>query len=415
VTGLSVVRAAWVVPITRPPIRDGWVAARDGRIVAIGAGTVEHLGDTDTRITDLGDVALVPGLVNAHAHLELAALRNRVPPAPSMPQWVRGLLSARAAADASAAGEAAQAVAEAVACGTVAIADTSNTLAAVPPLSAAGISAVVFHEVLGFDPAVATERAASGEARIRAIEAATGVRVRLAAHAVYSTSADLICEVGRRSSNAEWPCTSIHLAESPEEGEFLMTGRGPWRDLLGELGVPHASWIAPGLSPTEYLDRLGLWRPGALAVHGVHASDRDLALLAARDATLVTCPRSNLWVGAGPPPVQRFASAGVRVALGTDSLASAPDLNLFAELETLRTLAPDIPPRTLLTWATLHGARALGLEADLGSLDAGKVARFLAVRLPRGVADVEAALAGGVRPAHIEWIDVARRQKPVPA
>ncbi len=187
--------------------------------------------------------------------------------------------------------------------------------------------------------------------------------------------------------------------------EFLATGRGAWRDLLAQLGVLPGGWQAPATTPVEYLDGLGVWKPGALAVHGVHLTAAELERLAARDVTLVTCPRSNVHVGAGVPPVERFAASGVRVAIGTDSLASAPDLNLFAELAALRRLAPDVPARTLLSWATQNGAVALGLESDYGSLAPGRRARFLAVRVPESTDAVEEALVSGVVPSDVMWID----------
>jgi 5-methylthioadenosine/S-adenosylhomocysteine deaminase len=118
----------------------------------------------------------------------------------------------------------------------------------------------------------------------------------------------------------------------------------------------------------------------------------------------VTCPRSNQWVGAGVPPVERFYASGVRVAIGTDSLASVADLNLFEELRTMRWLAPLVPARTLLESATLTGARALGLERQLGSIERGKLARLIAIELPPDVDDVEEHLVGGVEPRRIRWV-----------
>ena len=142
-------------------------------------------------------------------------------------------------------------------------------------------------------------------------------------------------------------------------------------------------------------------------VHGVQLTDAELARLAATDATLVTCPRSNVWVGVGAPPLARFLASGVRLAVGTDSLASAPDLNLFAELQAMRDLAPDAPARRLLAAATLGGAEALGLDAELGTIAPGKRAALIAVTLPAGVADPEAALLGGIAPAAVRVLQTA--------
>ena len=125
---------------------------------------------------------------------------------------------------------------------------------------------------------------------------------------------------------------SVHVSESREEVEFIGRGSGGWPDLLKRLGAWDPEWRAPACSPIAYLDRLGFWDERTLAVHAVQAGEADLAVLARRGVTVVTCPRSNAWVGAGVPPVEAFYRSGARVAIGTDSLTSVADLNLFTEL-----------------------------------------------------------------------------------
>jgi cytosine/adenosine deaminase-related metal-dependent hydrolase len=131
----------------------------------------------------------------------------------------------------------------------------------------------------------------------------------------------------------------------------------------------------------------------------------DLARLARRGVTVVTCPRSNVHTGVGVPPIEAFYAAGLRVALGTDSLASAPDLNVFAELATLRGLAPGVPASSLIDSATRQGARALGFEAECGTIEPGTSARLLAVSLPPGTGDVEEYLVGGVDRRQVQWVE----------
>jgi 5-methylthioadenosine/S-adenosylhomocysteine deaminase len=142
-----------------------------------------------------------------------------------------------------------------------------------------------------------------------------------------------------------------------------------------------------------------------LAVHGTQLDGQELARLAARRATLVACPRSNRWTGAGTPPIQRFYESGVRVAIGTDSLASVEDLSLFAELAFMRELAPNVPADRLIESATLAGAQALGFASEFGTIETGKRAELIAVRIPRGLEDVEEYLVSGLQPDAIEWLE----------
>jgi cytosine/adenosine deaminase-related metal-dependent hydrolase len=197
---------------------------------------------------------------------------------------------------------------------------------------------------------------------------------------------------------------SVHLAESRDEVRFIRSADGPWRTLLEEIGVWVPSWVAPGVSPVRYLDEGGFLGPRALAVHGVQMSSDDLRRLAARGTTLVTCPRSNERTGAGVPPLRDFYDSGVAVAVGTDSLASVADLNVFAELATMRALAPSVPAAKLLDSATRVGARALGFEAEHGTLDPGKRAPFLAVAVPAGLDEVEEYLLSGIEPDQVRWV-----------
>jgi cytosine/adenosine deaminase-related metal-dependent hydrolase len=137
----------------------------------------------------------------------------------------------------------------------------------------------------------------------------------------------------------------------------------------------------------------------------VQFSGEDLARLRALDMTLVSCPRSNRYVGVGTPPLEAFFAMGVRVALGTDSLASVENLNMFAELAAAREAAPRVAARRLLESATLEGARALGFEEEFGSIDAGKRAALIALQVPERVADVEEYLVSGIEPAEVRWLD----------
>ena len=409
---MHVFHASWVVPVGQPPIQDGWVAVDRGRIVALGKrrpGTPDAMsGPGDLTEIELGSVAILPALVNAHTHLELSWTRGAVPGGSErFPDWIRSVIALRRGGppdDPHAHSAIRAAIEECHRCGTVLIGDIANTLATVAPLAASPLHAVVFHELMGFKNGNA---AALVEHALQALSAQPtfpNVRLTLAAHAPYSVSPSLFHGIKTALSRELCVRSSVHLGESEEEIVFLQNGGGPWRSLLEELAVWDPAWVPPACNPAEYLDRMGFLDDRLLCVHGVHLDDDALRCLARRGATIVTCPRGNRLTGAGSPPIAEFYAAGLRVAVGTDSLASVPDLNLFSELTELRRLAPAIPARLLLESATLSGARALGWETEFGAIEPGMRAALIAVRVPDDTADVEEYLVGGIQPEQVSWI-----------
>lgn len=403
-------RARFVLPIAAPPLRDGWVSVENGRIRGVGRGPIGpgdgHESDAEH---DLGSVALLPGLVNAHTHLELSYLRDEIPPAAEFVTWIRGVLSARRTisdAEAPAIVDAIRrGIDECVAAGTAAVGDISNTLVPFGLMAEGPLAGVVFYELIRFNAPDGDAFIAKALARIASLSPSGDVRVSLAAHAPYSVGPGVFRALRRAMDEHPSldPC-SVHLSESPAETEFIATGGGPWRDLLEQLGSWDPQWTAPGVSPVQYLDEQGFLDRRVLAVHGVQMTRGDLARLAASGATLVTCPRSNRYTGAGAPPLEQFYASGVPIAVGTDSLASTPDLNLFAELATMRALAPSIPASRLIQSATQEGARALRLGQEFGTLEPGRRARLLAVQVPTSVDDVEEYLVSGVSPDQLTWV-----------
>ena len=399
--------AEWVLPIATPPVHRGRVDVRDGRIVGVGPAAG---GDgAAAPVVDLGRTAILPALVNAHTHLELSNLRGAVPPAASLPEWVDNLLQRRAEAGPPEPDAIRQAIAEARASGTGVFGDIGNTVATGPLLARAGMPARLFREVLAFPDHGAPAAVDAAAADLRSVEAAGGIRVGLAAHAPFSVGRAAFAALDAAIRERFRGPRSIHLAESPEELEFLRSGRGPWRDLLDRIGRWDPAWPPPRCGPVEYLDRLGWLREGLIVVHGVQLTDPELRRLAERGAFLVTCPRSNVWTGVGHPPIERFLRAGVQLAVGTDSLASAPDLNLFSELALMRRLAPSAPARRLLACATCHGAAALGFDDEFGSIAPGRRADLIGVRIPSDVGDVEEYLLGGITPDRVTRLGESAR------
>ncbi len=263
--------ADWIVPIAGPPLRGGWVSTRGGVVAGLGPGAPPPASD---HVVACGAVAILPALVNAHTHLELSWLRGRVPPARSFVDWVSAMMRVRLGApdagDTSAHRAAMAAAADEMrASGTGLVGDISNSLAGVDLLADALHAGVVFHELVGFrtpDPSGVVDRAL---ARTAAVRGRPGWRVALAPHAPYSVSPGLFRAIAAAQSDGP---LAVHVAEGADEVDLVTSGAGRWPELLRAMGAWDDTWVVPGCSPVEYLDRLGVWTPRTLAVHAVHAS-----------------------------------------------------------------------------------------------------------------------------------------------
>src|SRR3972149_10124660 len=258
-------QADWMLPIVGPPVRGGWVRTSGGRIVASGAPDSLPV---DEPIVSLAGAAIMPALVNLHTHLELSWLRGRVAPAPNFIDWVTGMMREKLrAADAhdDAAHRAAMQVAvhEMRASGTGVVGDISNSLMGLDILHQSGMAGVVFHELVGFKAANPDELVVRARERAAATPPSPDWRIVLAPHAPYSVSAGLFRSI--RDAVADGP-TAVHVAESDDEVTFIATGEGRWRAVLQFMGAWDDTWIAPGCSPVEHLDRLGVWDNRAVAV-----------------------------------------------------------------------------------------------------------------------------------------------------
>lgn len=396
----SVHRARWVLPIAQPPIENGWVEIDDGRVVALGGPHDARSTGHRAPGTEHSGVIL-PALVNAHTHLELSWMRGQVPPAPTMPQWVEQLMALRRTVGHEPPEPIFEAIQEARAAGTTLFGDITNTLAAYEPLADSDMSAAILRELLGFNTTDPDAVVRGAREALDALTPIAGLRTSIVPHAPYSVAPALLRAI---ASAAEGAPISIHLGESAEEIEFLRTGEGAWKNLLTRLDAWTDDWRPPGTGPIEYMAAHRLLNERLLAVHCVRLTDEELGMLAAAGATVVTCPRSNRWVGAGLPPIERFYGSGVRVAVGTDSLASVEDLNIFSELKLMRELAPSVPAGQILASATKHGADALGFGDELGTIEAGKRAELIAVSVPDDVHDVEEYLLSGITPDQVTWL-----------
>lgn len=354
-----------------PPVPKGAVVVdRTGRIVAVGPQAAVQARFPDVPFAAFAAV-LTPGLVNAHTHLELSALRGRVPGGGGFVAWLRILLQRRAAASPEENLEAiSSGAAELLRCGTAAVGEVTNTLATVEALSSAPLLACVFHEVYG----VTAERAGRVLALARQARAALGtlpanLRYALSPHTPYSTHPELLREVLAEPRPAGTRL-SMHVLEHSAERAFMTGGGGPLARFLEEAGL-EPDWASPAVGSVAHLEQLSALGPEMIVVHLTDAHEEEIVRVAALGCPVVLCPRSNLHIEVRLPPLTALLAAGVRPGLGTDSLASSPSLDVLAEAQALHLRFPQVPARTLLAMATGFGADVLGLSDHVGRLTEG--------------------------------------------
>ena len=401
--------ARWLVPVLSPPVEDGAVlVGDDGRVVAAGR-SADVPRPRGVEALDCGDAALLPGLVNTHAHLELTALRGLVRGLP-FPRWVstvRRLKDALGPAEFLAAAR--WGVLEGFAAGITATGDTGSTGAPAAALAALGARGVAYQEVFGPDPAQADEAARGLEVAVAALgtHESERVRVGLSPHAPYTVSEPLLRAVVALARRLARP-VAMHLAESPEEDLFVRHGAGAFAEFHGARGIAVA---ARGCSPVAWARRAGLLDLAPLLIHCVTADGDDAVSIAAHGAAVAHCPWSNAALRNGRADLALFRRLGVTVGVGTDSVAAGGGLDLFREIR-LAGLGCPLAPREMLRLATADAAKALGL-AGAGTLAPGAWGDVCVVSLAApgfaAVRDPEEAVAFGAGPGDVVLTVVAGR------
>lgn len=405
--------ARWVVPVAAPPIKDGAVITEGDRIAWVGP---RALAPTAGRDEDLGECILAPGLVNAHTHLDLTAMRGFLEDLP-FADWVRTLTRAKAEAltaadlrDAALLG-----VAEGLSAGITTFGDTSDGDAGFDALLALGARGIAYREIFGPDPAKRTDAVAGLAAAVAAMRArATSlVRVGVSPHAPYSVSDALFAAVAEYAARESLP-VAVHIAESADEDALVVRGEGPFAEYLRGRGIAVAR-RAPG--PVALLRAAGLVRAGTLLIHCVRADGEDVRAIADAGCGVAHCPASNARLGHGIAPLTEFLAAGARIGLGSDSMASNNEMDLLGEArlamlqQRARLRRPDVvTARAALRLATLGGAEALRLDGEVGSLEIGKqadLAAFAIDRLAGPVPDPVVALVSTPRAARARLVVIA--------
>ncbi len=369
------IRAGRVYPVTAPPIEDGAVLVDgSGRIAAVGPHARVPAPPGAEALT-FPDAVLVPGLVNCHTHLELTHLAGQNSE-PDFAAWIRRIRQLKDATPPDAFYEAAVAgVKDCWARGVTCVAETGSTGAVMRALHDLAGRGTVYQEVFGPDPAKLAASMRELESAVLQLRrlATSQLTLGVSPHAAYTVSAPLYEAVAAFARRERLPM-AVHLAESREETAFVREGAGPFADAHRARGM---AVEARHCSPVAFLVQRGVLQRGTLAIHSVQIDDADIALLRQTEAAVAHCPRSNRTHGHGTAPLAALRAAGVPVGFGTDSVVSVGDLDLWAEAA-----AAGLAGEEALRALTLEGARALGWEAEIGSIEVGK-AGDLAVRTVR--------------------------------
>ena len=349
----------------------------DGRIRAVGSDA-DVPAPAGVPTEDFGEAVLLPGLINTHTHLELTGMGS-APPVAEFAAWIRGLREAKAARPPETFLAAARrGLADCWAAGVTTVADTGDSGAVAQALAEADGSGIAYQEVFGPHPDQRDESLRGLQRQVERLGRYAGGRVRLGVspHAPYTVSGPLYAATAAWADTLALPM-AVHLAESPAESRLLAAGAGAFADAWRARGIPMPA--PAGRTPVEWLDEHGVLTGRTLCIHVVQASATDIRRLARADAAIAHCPLSNRAHEHGAAPLAAFLAAGLRLGLGTDSVASVGTLDLLAEAREARALA-GLDARRALALATIEGARALGLEDEIGSLRPGKWGDVVAMR-----------------------------------
>ncbi|HEY5516921.1 MAG TPA: amidohydrolase family protein [Coriobacteriia bacterium] len=387
--------AKYVIPVSAHHIDDGAVLVRDDRIVAVGTRAELVAAHPSEEVRDFGLAVLMPGFVDLHTHLEYSVFRGAVDDVPytawkMQVQNKEARLSAEDWMDSAVLGSM-----EAVGSGITTIADITTTGNSVRAAKDIGLSGVVYREVSSMDKSQVAGRMGEAASDIEAwgeTAADAAIEIGIAPHSPYTCHPSLFTAAAELAIERDLP-VAIHLAGSRDEYDFVRYGSSNLaQDFREQSGWRDVAWMPTGVSPVQYVLQWGLFDvPRVLAVHCVQVDEHDIDVLAQHNVAVAHCPRCNAKLGMGIAPLKSFFEHGLTVGLGTDSPASNNTVDPFDEMRIGLLLQRGVTgesdfyryftARTFIRLATIHGARALGLEDEIGSLEPGKRADIIAVDL----------------------------------
>jgi cytosine/adenosine deaminase-related metal-dependent hydrolase len=372
--------ARWVLPITQPPIENATVVERDGVITYVGPRANAPAGDD----YELGESILLPGLVNVHTHLELTAMRGFLEDC-SFASWIDKLRQSRNETmdDEMLLDSARLGILEGLEAGITTFADTCSSGVVITALNELGVRGIMYQEVFGPDPAHCAAAMKELETRVDALrECETDlVTLGVSPHAPYTVSDQLYAAAARFASSENLPIAA-HIAESGPEMDIVVRGQGDFADRWRKRGIAVASRAR---SPIELLDKHGVLERGPLLIHCVRVDSTDIDIMARHRCAVAHCPASNAKFGHGIAPLLPMIAAGIRVGMGSDSVASNNRMDILDEARLAVLIHRAATQRhdafgahEALELATIGGARALSIDSRAGSLEVGKDADLAA-------------------------------------
>lgn len=395
--------ADWIAPIESPAFQDGGFAVQAGRIVAMGSRESIKRADPNAEVHDFGNAVVLPGLVNAHTHLELSSCTAGNSPGGTFAQWILSMRQRMQNPDATTAAK--LGIDQCVRFGVTCVGDITQKAAITRPvLAGSPLRAISFGEVLGLGAFRHRFDELFGPAVDRKHDTPK-LKIGLTPHAPYTVDID-----GYRAclqfARANQLPLATHLAETFDELTFLQSSMGPFRWVWEQLGTWREGVPTFQGSPIAMAQAVGLLDYPTLLAHVNYCDNQELEILSRGQASVVYCPRTHKYFGHPPHRWREMLAQGMNVAVGTDSCASSPDLNLLDDLRLLRKIAPEIPVQTIWEMGTIRGARALGMQREIGSLQPGKFADFL-VFDSTASDPLEAILQSAAIPKSV-WIDGKR-------
>jgi 5-methylthioadenosine/S-adenosylhomocysteine deaminase len=392
-----------VLPISHNPLPDGEVVVENGQIAEVRPRS-EASG---SEVIDFGDAILLPGLVNGHCHLEYTVLRGLDDRTPFF-EWIRALVELKAKCPPELWRPSAMlGASELIASGVTFVSDNTDSGVSAEVLARTGLRGRVYQEVFGVEPepddaAILRELGAKLDAlraTLQRHEATERVSLGISPHAIY-TVRDSLMRAVRQYAREEGLPLSIHAAESSEEVALARSGSGSFAEMFVERRI---NYLHPRVPPIEYLHNAGILAPDVQIVHATRAEPREQEMMARSGVSVAHCPRSNARLLTGIAPVYLMRRLGIPIVLGTDSTVSAGSLDIWEELrfaalaQRAASYAAQPTWRDWIGMLTQEGAKAFGVDAQIGSLEAGKRADVIAVRTHRlafsNMPDPYAALA----------------------